>query len=102
MAFTINENLFFIDCIQFMNSSLDALVKNLLDDNFKHLSQECTGEYLELVKLKEVYSYGYTDSFKTFSDDKLPDRCKFFRSLKDESSSEKDYLHAIVACLDYV
>ena len=51
MAFTINENLFFIDCIQFMNSSLDALVKNLLDDNFKHLSQECTGEYLELVKL---------------------------------------------------
>ena len=36
------------------------------------------------------------------SDDKLPDRCKFFRSLKDESISEKDYLHAIVACLDYV
>ena len=29
MAFTINKNLFFIDGMQFMNSKLDALVKNL-------------------------------------------------------------------------
>ena len=35
------------------------------------------------------------DSFNKFSDDKVPDRCKFFSSLKDEYISEKDYLHAI-------
>ena len=29
MAFTINKNLVFIDSMQFMNSSLDSLVKNL-------------------------------------------------------------------------
>ena len=29
------------------------------------------------------------------SNDKLPDRCKFFSSLKDECISEKDYIHAI-------
>ena len=29
MAFTINRNLVFIDSMQFMNSSLDSLVKNL-------------------------------------------------------------------------
>ena len=29
MAFTINRNLVFIDSVQFINSSLDALVKNL-------------------------------------------------------------------------
>ena len=29
MAFTINTNLVFIDSMQFMNSSLDALVRNL-------------------------------------------------------------------------
>ena len=29
MAFTINTNLFFIDSMQFMNSSLDGLVRNL-------------------------------------------------------------------------
>ena len=35
------------------------------------------------------------DSFNKFSDDKVPDRCKFFSSLKDEYISEKDYLRAI-------
>ena len=31
MAFTINKNLVFIDSMQFMNSSLDELVKNFSD-----------------------------------------------------------------------
>ena len=31
MAFTINKNLVFFDSMQFMNSSLDSLVKNLSD-----------------------------------------------------------------------
>ena len=35
------------------------------------------------------------DSFKKFSEDKLPDRCEFFSSLKDECISERDYLQAI-------
>ena len=33
-------------------------------------------------------------SFKKFSQNKLPNRCKFFRSLKDKCISEKDYLKA--------
>ena len=40
MAFTINKNLIFIDSMQFMNSSLDALIKNLPDNDFKFLSGE--------------------------------------------------------------
>ena len=32
MAFTINRNLVFIDSMQFMNSSLDSLVKNLMSE----------------------------------------------------------------------
>ena len=32
------------------------------------------------------------DSFKKFSEDKLPNRCKFFSSLKDKCIGEKDYL----------
>ena len=31
------------------------------------------------------------DSFKRFSENKLPDKCEFFSSLKDECISEKDY-----------
>ena len=36
MDFTINKNLVFIDSMQFMNSSLDSLVKNLSDNGFKY------------------------------------------------------------------
>ena len=52
------------------------------------------GKFLELVKQKEVYLYEYMDSFKRFSENKLPDRCEFFSSLKDVCTSEKDYLKA--------
>ena len=54
MAFTINNNLAFIDSMQFMNFSLEALVMNLSDMDFKCLSQEFTGDLLELVKQKGV------------------------------------------------
>ena len=81
MAFTINKNLIFIDSMQFMNSSLDALVKNLSDNDFKHLSQKFSGSLLELVKQKRVYSHVYS-VLKSFFDNKLPDRREFFSSLK--------------------
>ena len=37
-AFTINNNSVFIDSMQFMNSSLNELVKNLSGNDFKYLS----------------------------------------------------------------
>ena len=94
MAFTVNNNLVFIDSMQFMNSNLDTLVMNLSDNDFKYSSQEFNGDLLELVRQKGVYPYENMDSFKKFVDDKLPDRCNFFSSLKDECINEKDYLHA--------
>ena len=94
IAFTIDTNLVFIDSMQFLNSSLDSLVKNLSDNDFKYLSEEISGEFLKLVKQKGVYLYEYMNSFKKFSENKLPDRCKFFSSLKDVCISEGDYLKA--------
>ena len=84
MAFTINTNLFFISSMQVMNSSLDSLVKILLDNDFRYLSEEFSGELLRLVKQRGVYPYEYMNSFKKFSEDKLPDRSNFFSSLKDD------------------
>ena len=78
-----------------MNSSLDALVKNLSDNDSKYSSQEFSGDLLKLVKQKGVYPFEYMDSFKKFFEDKLPDRCEFFISLKNECISEKDYSNAI-------
>ena len=94
MAFAINTNLVFIDSMQFMNCSLDSLVKNFSDNDSKYLSNEFSGEFLKLVKQKEVYLSEYMESFKKFSEKKLPDKCKFFSSLKDKCISEKYYLKA--------
>ena len=91
MAFTINKNLVFIDSMQFMNCSLDKLVKNLSDKDFKYLSEELSDEQLKLVKEKGIYPYEYMNSSKKFSEDKLPDKSKFFSSLKDSDINEKQY-----------
>ena len=88
-AFTINRNLVFIGSMQFMNSSLDSLIKNFSDNDFKYFPEGFTAEFLKLIKQKRVYPYEYMSSFKKFSEDKLPDRCKFFSSLKDKDISEK-------------
>ena len=47
MAFFLNKNLVFINSMQFMNSSLDKLVKNLSDEDFKYLAEEFGSENLE-------------------------------------------------------
>ena len=58
------------------------------------MSEEFSGEILKPVKQKGVYPYEFMDSFEKFSEDKLPDTCKFFSSLKDVCISEEDYLKA--------
>ena len=45
-----------------------------------------------------MYPFEYMNSLKKFSEDELPDRSKFFSSLKDKCISEKDHLHAITLC----
>ena len=51
MTFSLNKNLVFIDILQFMNSSLDKLVKNLSDEDFKYLVEEFDSENLHSVKV---------------------------------------------------
>ena len=86
MSFKINKNLV---------SSLDKLVKNLNDKDFKYLSEEFNGEKLNLVKQKGVHPYEYMKSFKRFSEDELPDKSKIFSSLKDSGVNEKEYKKAV-------
>ena len=47
MAFTLNKNIVFIDSMQFMNCSLDKLVKNFNDKDFKYLSSVFNGKKLK-------------------------------------------------------
>ena len=57
--------------MQFMNSNLDKLVKNLSGNDFNALSQELSGEFLKLLKQKGAFLYEYMGSLKRFSDDKI-------------------------------
>ena len=50
--------------MKFMNSSLEKLVKNLSDNDFKYLTEEFGSKNLELLKQKDAYPYEYMDSFK--------------------------------------
>ena len=86
MVFTINKHLVFIDS---MNSNLNTLVKNLTDNDFRYLSEEFSGDFLELVKQKRRYPYEYMDSFKKFFENKLLDRCDFHSFLTDKCINEK-------------
>ena len=61
MAFIVNKNLVFIDSMQFMKSSLEKLLKNLLDDYLKYLNEECVSKNLELLKQKDAYPYKYME-----------------------------------------
>ena len=82
MAFFVNKNLVFIDSMQFINSSLDKLVKNLSDEDFKYLVKEFGSENLKILKQKGAYPYEYMNSFKRFNEDKLCARKYFYSSTK--------------------
>ena len=74
--------------MQFMNSSLDKLVKNLSDNDFKYLTEECDSENWELLKQKGAYAREYVDSLERFSEEKLPDEKCLFSSTKKGKSGD--------------
>ena len=56
MAFSKNENLVFIDSMQFINSSLEKLVKNLSHSDFKYLTEEFRFKKFRAFKIKRCLS----------------------------------------------
>ena len=70
MAFFGGKNLVFIDSMQFTNFSLDKLVKNLSDEDFKYSVEEFGSKNLELLKEKGAYPYEYMNSFERFNENK--------------------------------
>ena len=103
MAFFFNKNLVLIDSMQFMNSSLDNLVKNLSDEDFKCLVEEFGSKNLELLKQKGDYPYDYMNNLERFNEEKSAARKYFYNTTKDRKTgndgkisdvhiSVKDYL----------
>ena len=90
IASFLNKNLVFIDSMQFMNSSLDKLVKNLSDEDFKYLVEEFGSENLEILKQKSAYPYEYMNNFERFTERKVPPRKYFFSSAKKGKIDDDD------------
>ena len=74
--------------MQFMNANLDKLVKNLSDEDFKYLIEECGSKNLELLKQKGAYPYEYMNSFEKFNEEKLSAKKYFYSSTKEGKVSD--------------
>ena len=89
--------------MQFMNSSLDKLVKNLSDEDFKYLVEEFGSENLEILKQKGAYPYEYMNNFERFNEEKLPPR-KYFLSSTKKGKIDNDgkISNGHVSIIDYL
>ena len=94
MAFFLGRDLVFIHSMQFMNSSLDKLVKNLSDEDIKYLVKEFGSKNLEILKQNGAYPYEYMNSFKRFNEDTLCARKYFYSSTKDKKISKNGRIPA--------
>ena len=77
MVFVLWKSLILTESMQFMNSSLENLVKNLLIDKSKYHSQEFSKNKAELVKQNGLYLYEHMNSFERFDEIKLPKQRRF-------------------------
>ena len=88
MAFILNRDLVFIDIMQFMNSSLDSLVKNLSENDFKYLIKEFGSENLKLLRQKGAHPYEYMNRLERFEETELCRKECFFNSLKNGKTDD--------------
>ena len=62
MSIIINRDIIFLDSMQFLNKSLDALSNNLEDTDHKYLPSEFKLVDLNLLKKKDPYPYEWVNS----------------------------------------
>ena len=72
MSIMVNRNIILLDSLQFLKASLDTLVENLQDRDFKHLMSEFPSDKLDLIKIKNAYPYEWVDSYQKFTYPRFP------------------------------
>ena len=81
MSIIINNNIVFINSLQFCKASLDTLAGNLQDSDFKHLLSEFAPDKLDLLRKKDAYPYEWVDSYEKFLYPGLPPKECFYSSI---------------------
>ena len=57
MSIIVSSSIVFLDSLQFCKASLDSLLSNPNNDDFKHLMSEFPKDKLEILKRKDAYPY---------------------------------------------
>ena len=86
------DGLRFIDSLNFLQGSLDSLVKATPKEALKMTSTISNGS--DLLYKKGIYPYEYMDSWDKFKETKLPPKESFYSKLNDEHITEDEYAHA--------
>ncbi|CAB4001817.1 Gastrula zinc finger [Paramuricea clavata] len=94
ISFSLGKSLVFIDSIQFMASSLEALVNNLSAEDFKIVGKRWQGEDFDLVRQKGIFPYEYLDDISKLNSEGLPSKDKFYSSLYESEVKDEDYERA--------
>jgi hypothetical protein len=83
------DNLSFYDSMQYLQSSLENLVKGLTE-------YPITSKYFKdpLLIRKGVYPYEYMDCWTCFEEESLPPKECFYSTLKKSGITDKDYNYA--------
>lgn len=85
----------FLDSLKFLSASLSELADNLKD--FPYLEKEfscLSKQNLALLKKKGVFPYDYVDSFKKYSEPKLPSHQNFINKLSKSNITIEEYKRA--------
>jgi hypothetical protein len=99
MSFKIDK-LKFIDSMLFLNSSLESLSENLVDDKHDDKYHKFTnmksafGENIELMCRKGIYPYEWMDNVDKFNYVGLPSAADFYSKLNKKHVKVYDFIHA--------
>ena len=89
----VKHEIRFLDSFKFMASSLESLVGNLGLEKLIETRKQF-GERVELLSRKGIYPYDYMNGIKKFTEEKLPQKEKFYSKLNDCGISDEDFDHA--------
>ena len=85
----------FKDSFKFMALSLEKLVNNLSEDDFKNLEKYFTPEQVKLLKQKGFFPYDYLDSIEKLKKTTPPPQEAFYSKLKGKGINNYNYKHVL-------
>ena len=83
----------FKDSLKFMASSVEALVNNLTENDFKNLETYFKPYQAKLLKQKGFYPYEYMDDIEKLKDTKPPPQDAFYSKLTGKGINNYNYNH---------